>query len=672
MAPLRLWYWFGIASVLVFVTLAISPVRHVFPEWKSVQGDYNRLAEERYRMGQDVRTVASGLRQIWNPTLGVVDRCTTCHLGIEQPALRNAAEPFRAHPTTPHKLDEIGCTICHRGQGRATTTRAAHGATRHWESPMLPTYYVSGSCGSCHREPRPPEARTVSEGRRLIERASCVACHVIPGFELEREPGTDLSAIGSKVRPEWLFRWLKRPFDYLPESAMPDFHLSDGEAATLTAYLMTFKNEKLEAAAGSDQESAFLEASFDEIARGEADYREARCISCHAQEGRGGVLGPDVGKIGSKVKPLWLDAWIRDPRQFFRDSMMPRYGLTASNRKAMVSYMMSEFVDYDIDSEETEEVQASLPGANEAVMAEGEKLYRHYGCGQCHSLSGVKIRGEFGADLTRVGGNSIGQLDFGDVPIERSLVSWLYTKLKTPRVFAENSKMPDYNFSDEQARQVTAAVLSLTGDSVPAQYLPPAVARSEFKPAGVVGRIFEKYQCLACHRIRGSGGDIAPDLSYSGSMAKPEWLTGYFSLPYTLRPIMTERMPNLSMSADEIDTVVSYLTLVLVNDTIPAEIFSSPPGQATIATGEQLFREKYGCQACHQVAGQGGYVGPPLDGVRDRLYSGYIYEWILDPQRLIPDTIDPKQWLSPEEAEAVTAYLYSLPPSGSGPQGGAQ
>jgi len=120
MAPLRLWIFFALASVLMLLTLAISPVGHVFPEWKSVQKDYNRLAAERFTMGQDVRQEPLGLRQIWNPRLGVVDRCTTCHLGTENAALRDAPEPFRTHPTTPHKLGKIGCTICHRAHGRTT------------------------------------------------------------------------------------------------------------------------------------------------------------------------------------------------------------------------------------------------------------------------------------------------------------------------------------------------------------------------------------------------------------------------------------------------------------------------------------------------------------------------------------------------------------------------
>ncbi len=671
MAPLRLWIGFAVSSVLMLLALAISPVRHVFPEWRKVQEEYNRFAAERYKAGQDVRQVEPGLRQLWNPTLGVVDRCTTCHLGIGNPELRDAPEPFRAHPTTPHRLEEIGCTVCHRGQGRATTTAAAHGATKHWESPMLPSYYVSGSCGSCHRERRPPEAYTVAAGRELIERSNCAACHKIPGFSMERLPGPDLSNIGDKVRPEWLYRWLMSPFEYLPESKMPDFRLSEKEVATLTSYLLTFKSKDTAGSEDAKLEQMLLNPSDEEIEYGETRYRELRCVSCHAQEGRGGKLGPDLGKIASKVNPLWLRSWLKNPRKHFPDSIMPQYGMTERDNRAIVSYMLSELVDYDSDPDEDEKILARIPEPSNAVLAEGEALFRQYGCAYCHALTGHEPRGEFAPDLSEIGVKDIDQLDFGDLSIERSLVEWLYTKVKSPRIFGSELKMPDYHFSDEQARQVTAALLSLTGDSIPPKYLPPNTEPPPYSPAGPFNRILEKYQCLSCHSIRGTGGDIAPDLTREGSMAKPEWIAKYFDLPYTLRPIMTERMPILGLTREEIQTVVSYFQFVLVDDSIPTEIFSSPPDRSMVETGKRLFYEKYGCQACHQVGQKGGYVGPPLDGIKNRLYSGYIYEWLLNPQRFLPETIDPNQGLTPEEARAITAFLYSLPPAG-GSAGGTR
>src|SRR5262245_50053385 len=71
---------------------------------------------------------------VFSPT-PKVDRCTTCHLGIDKKAYARTDIPsvFRTHPDLelylqgPHPMDKIGCTICHQGRGRATGfQKAAH------------------------------------------------------------------------------------------------------------------------------------------------------------------------------------------------------------------------------------------------------------------------------------------------------------------------------------------------------------------------------------------------------------------------------------------------------------------------------------------------------------------------------------------------------------------
>src|SRR5437870_13362959 len=62
------------------------------------------------------------IQQIWLPELGVVDRCTTCHVGLKEASLVDVSrQPFRKHPVIPHSIDQFGCAMCHRGQGPATT-----------------------------------------------------------------------------------------------------------------------------------------------------------------------------------------------------------------------------------------------------------------------------------------------------------------------------------------------------------------------------------------------------------------------------------------------------------------------------------------------------------------------------------------------------------------------
>ncbi len=79
------------------------------------------------------------IRQILLPDLNRVDRCTTCHLAVEDPSYGGYPQPLAYHPLhEQHPFEKFGCTICHRGQGRATTTADAHGNVPHWDQPMLP------------------------------------------------------------------------------------------------------------------------------------------------------------------------------------------------------------------------------------------------------------------------------------------------------------------------------------------------------------------------------------------------------------------------------------------------------------------------------------------------------------------------------------------------------
>jgi predicted nucleic acid-binding Zn-ribbon protein len=64
-----------------------------------------------------------------------IDRCMTCHLGIDNPDYADAEQPFRTHPRldvfvnreSAHPVDDFGCTSCHSGRGRATAfVRATH------------------------------------------------------------------------------------------------------------------------------------------------------------------------------------------------------------------------------------------------------------------------------------------------------------------------------------------------------------------------------------------------------------------------------------------------------------------------------------------------------------------------------------------------------------------
>ena len=121
---------------------------------------------------------------------------------------RGVPQPYSSHPrldlfvgsTSPHPMQTFGCTICHQGQGSATSFKWAshtpddpiqahqwhdeHGwfNNHHWIFPMLPDRFEQSSCLKCHHQvvdlmpserfPEAPAAKLV-EGWDTIRQYGC-------------------------------------------------------------------------------------------------------------------------------------------------------------------------------------------------------------------------------------------------------------------------------------------------------------------------------------------------------------------------------------------------------------------------------------------------------------------------------------------------------------------
>ncbi len=640
--------YFAVLSVIFLVILAVSPLKDYFSEWRLYQYKYNSLVSN---LPQKVQPVPIGIKQIWNQEFNRVDRCVTCHLGVKIPALRNAPQPFRTHPNIYHDVEDFGCTICHEGQGPATEFRESLGRVKYWDKPIIPTEYMEGSCAKCHKEENVPEAPTLNLGRRLILETNCVGCHKIGGYEKQWVPRLD--GIGSKVNRQWLVGWLKAPRNYFPKTRMPNFLLSEDEANNLADFLMA-KKEFFDSVPLEPLPARLTSATEDQKAKlvelGSTRFKEARCISCHSIEGKGGYVATDLGKVASKVSEQWLYNYIKNPKKFSPGVTMPRYRFSEEELIAVVAYMESEFVDYDLE--------APPPHTPDPDFAEkGLALFKKYNCSGCHALGDMSGPGEMAPDLTFIGSKKLYEIDFGKSGIEQSLPSYLDTKLKTPRVFLPNLKMPSFGFTDEEARAITVALLGNTSDRIPEEKIVRAASQSTFNPQGEFGKLVNDLACLGCHTMQGKGRLVATDLSLEASQAQGKWIEGYFKVPYSLRPILTERMPNLFLSDGEIKTIVDYMEKVFVADSLERQV---PSDAATIAKGKGLYYERYGCQACHQIESKGGYVGPPLDKLSTRLKPGWVFHWLKHPQAYRPESIEPDNKLTDQDAEALTVFLMSL------------
>ncbi|MBI4535687.1 MAG: c-type cytochrome, partial [Ignavibacteriae bacterium] len=636
---------FAISSVVLLVVLAVSPFKDFYREWKKYQYNYNEIIKE---LPQRVKSVEIGIKQIWAQKLDRVDRCTTCHLGLGETALANAEQPFRAHSRIYHSTDDFGCTICHEGQGLATTRAEAHGYVEYWDRPMLPTGFMEASCGRCHRGQKVPEAPILSLGRRLIREFNCVGCHKIGGSPKQWIPALD--GIGTKVNRTWLFNWLKNPKDYYTATKMPNFLLTDDEAHNLTDFLMTYTSfangvsleplPKLFTSATEAERERMIEL-------GATRFREARCISCHPINGRGGYVAAELGQIASKARAQWIYTYIKNPKRLQPGVEMPRFRFSETDLAAVVAYIESEFV--------TSDVQELSPRTRDPdYFDKGLTVLKKYNCTGCHELGDRKKADEMGPELTFVGDKSLYQIDFGRTGIEHSLPAYLYTKLKSPRVFSSTMKMPDYGLSDEDARAITVALLGNSNESIPEQLKIHPAPSSSYAPQGEFGKLVDDLACFGCHTMFGRGRLVATDLSVEASQADEQWIQSYFKIPYSLRPIMTERMPNLFLADDEIKTIVNHMEAVFLADSLTREIRMDA---STVAEGKALYYGAYGCQSCHQIDLKGGYVGPALDKCSTRLKPGWVFHWLKNPQAFKPETLEPNNNLSDREAEALTAFL---------------
>jgi nitric oxide reductase subunit C len=404
----------------------------------------------------------------------------------------------------------------------------------------------------------------------------------------------------------------------------------------------------------------------DTLDQGEVRFRQMFCSTCHSlavmRAGEttliGGDIGPELTKVGNKVNPDWLAAWLRNPQAYLPHSQMPRYGWTDEDLYKVAQYIQTKLNDPSLLSGIPQ-----LGPATPQESAAGKKLFVQKGCSSCHAIQGVNTPSDFGPDLSSLGMKTTSQLEFGQAKVPHTLVSYIQTKITDPLSVNQAARMPQYHLKTGTLEALTTALLSMTGGpATPAmgKLVVPA-SRPSFRPAGTFGALFERFKCSVCHSFNGFGGRLAPDLSFEGSRAQRAWLIAFMKNPQTLRPTLTLRMPQFNMTDQEATTIADYLAMALQSPQVNSDVAGRKiftPQMA--ALGKQLYEVKYQCRSCHTIGSAGGYVGPNLSNVGNWMKPEWVEAWLRDPQRLVPGTIEPKLSLTDEEVYALTAYLISL------------
>jgi mono/diheme cytochrome c family protein len=645
----------GLAFLAIFAWVFFG---EYFAEWRGRQAEFRRIeGEVKDPHALSIASPVEGIRQVWIEDLDRVDRCTTCHLGADDPDFAKARQPFRTHSGNwlrTHRPDRFGCTTCHGGQGEATTYReAAHQPIPHWTRPIRSSELMEANCGACHRERQPREVLWLSEGRRAIADADCVACHEIPGFRSEEVRAPRLESVGYKVRPDWVRLWLRDPKGYLPHSRMPNFRLEPDGIDSLTAFLLSQR-------AVAPLDSSAVDWKKADPDRGRAIFGEARCVTCHMIEGRGGTLGPELTKVGSKVRRDWLFSFIKDPFRDHPATLMVHYRFSDEQIRDLVAYLTEDLIDPDAPP-----IAPEVGYLDPKRVEAGRAVFVKHGCYSCHRFSGMENLGKIGPSLAAIGDRVVEKSDFAGQQIEATLPNWLFVKLLTPDKLAQPSRMPTFNFSGEEAGAITVALLSIRGKDLPASRVTSEPQPAPYFPQGPFGAVVQRYRCLSCHQIHGWGGTLSTvPLDRIGSQLQHDYLQFYLQNPSAVRVSVEERMPHFNMTKAEATTLADYLSTVFVDDALEQPLPAEADG---VLRGRQLY-ERLGCRGCHIIGGQGGYVGPDLSDSGRRLKPGWVAAWLQEPEEWKPGTLQPDYGLKPEEARALTAYVMSLTTAERRPQ----
>jgi cytochrome c2 len=564
------------------------------------------------------------------------------------------AQAFVSHPEPGllkiHDPDKFGCSPCHQGNGRATTSvEKAHGNYEHWLWPLFPKQNAEAGCQTCHAADMMLVSGdvgwTISEGKNLFRQRGCMGCHRYEGYDKEPE---DLTAVNQQLK---LLEQQK--IDNSKQSAammkQADSAQSNEEANRLNdkAVALRVASSKID---GQIQQLDFQSHSLMQ------DMKK---------------VGPNLKDVRLKLNKNWIPVWLKKPTDFRPTTKMPNFRLTDHQIQAISAYIWQSAL--------TDSPTKQKPGNAD----HGKQLFESRGCLACHSIGegNQTDGGTFAANLTRVGEKA--NYDY--------LVRWIHNARERTRPYCPYEKkdigpedyakkglpyqfdlqhsqcpndghelqvqnmtvMPSLRLSVEDAQDI-ASYLMTQKKQEPSAYTDASFMDDpKLKDEGK--KWVRHYGCAGCHEISGmeDEGRIGTDLTVEGSKpierldfalftetaqrggkgaepitdpedrerlpegpAKGDWYNhkGFFEHKlaepniYDKGKVKTAeealRMPNVHLNKEQIRAITTFL-LGSQESSLPASYQYKPADTRRDIQEGWWIVTKYNCVGCHQfIPGQ--------------------------------------------------------------------
>jgi len=450
---------------------------------------------------------------------GIVDRCEICHLGTREPLPIKASDmapngpgkkpdelaaAFVSHPRKEllqiHNPEKFGCSACHGGNGRATTsTVKAHGQNPFWLHPLFHKENTEAGCQMCHANDRVTQgADTLNLAKDLFYQRGCVGCHRMEAFDREADALTNARQQISQLQEQIGANDRQARLDTDASANATD----DAEVQRLLAHAESLRVQ-----------SSQLAARIDEL------NLQTRYLQQDQKK-----VGPNLKDLRLKVRKDWIPLWLKDPQAFRPGTKMPTFWRFQVDEdgdddlKAVAAYLWQNSFD------------GKVPTQQPGDKTHGKELFESRGCLACHSIGegDTRMGGTFAADLQRVGEKA--NYDY--------IVRWIYNPRErwapycpkekrdlTPEDYANHNLpylfdtelhstcpndgaelqvqnmtvMPNLRLSEQDARDIASYIFSLS--SAPAATDVSFMDDPNLAEKGKAE--IKQYGCAGCHEIKG-------------------------------------------------------------------------------------------------------------------------------------------------------------------------
>ncbi len=374
--------------------------------------------------------------------------------------------------------------------------------------------------------------------------------------------------------------------------------------------------------AGSPSAQELFSPTQNPIA-GSRVFRTKGCVQCHAVNGVGGDIGPDLARIPRPRSFYDLAAamWNHFPRMAkkMRELKISRPHLYPRETANLIAFLYT--LNY-----------FDRPGNLEA----GQRLFVEKQCVVCHQVGGTG--GVVGPNLDFL-------KQYGS-PIFVATAMWNHSPAMAEAMRARGIERPA--FKGSELVDLIAYLKSASPEPAeePLYVLPGRAEEGR--------RLFSEKKCLGCHRVGGKGGRVGPDL---GGRGVHRSLTEFAAAMWNKTPAMIKAMkargvPLPQLEPQEMADIVAYLYSVR---------YFAEPGDSR--KGEKLVTSK-GCLSCHAVRGKGGKSATDLTRSKRPLSPAaavsVMWNHALGMEEQTKTQKDTWPQFRPEDMADLVAYLQAL------------